>query len=103
MALPPEFWIPNEFGVRGGVEPAYMSMTTSRDVAMGYASGDAERMGIVVEVRQGMINRGADMSWLSQYPHERECAAALHLISIAPRAGSVPMLHWARAGSLLDR
>mgnify|MGYP002053436878 CR=1 FL=1 len=30
------------------------------------------RMGIVLEIRQGMVNRGADISWLSQYPHERE-------------------------------
>jgi hypothetical protein len=29
-------------------------------------------IGIVIEVQQGMVNRGADISWLSQYPHERE-------------------------------
>jgi len=29
-------------------------------------------MGIVLEAQQGMVNRGADLSWLSQYPHERE-------------------------------
>ena len=71
MALPSQFWHANEFGVRGGVENAFMSTTTMRDVAMGYASGSS-RAGIVFEIQQGMIDRGADVSWLSQYPHERE-------------------------------
>ena len=74
-ALPKEFWDANDFGVRGGVENAFMSTTLDRTVAMGYASGDETKMGIVIEVQQGQVNRGADMSWLSQYPHERECAA----------------------------
>jgi len=75
MALPPEFWKVNRFGVRGGVEPAFMSTTLNREVAMTYASGSG--VGIVLAIRQGMVNRGADISWLSQYPHEKECVAAL--------------------------
>ena len=39
---------------------------------MGYAAGDATRMGLVIEVQQGMVNRGAEISQLSQYPHEQE-------------------------------
>ena len=74
-ALPTEFWMPNSFGVRGGVEPAFMSTTLNREVAMTYASGSD--VGIVLAIRQGMVNRGADISWLSQYPHEAECVAAL--------------------------
>ena len=74
-ALPKEFWEKNRFGVRGGVEPAFMSTTLNREVAMTYASGSD--VGIVLAIRQGMVNRGADISWLSQYPHEKECAAAL--------------------------
>ena len=50
MALPPEFWRKNEFGVRGGVENAFMSTTISRDVAMGYASGSG---------RAGLVRRNA--------------------------------------------
>jgi len=42
---------------------------------MTYASGSD--VGIVLAIRQGMVNRGADISWLSQYPHEKECVAAL--------------------------
>ena len=72
MALPDEFWTPNEYDVRGGVENAFMSTTLDRSVAMGYASGDTTKMGIVIEAQQGQVNRGADMSWLSQYPHEKE-------------------------------
>ena len=77
MALPKEFWEANEFGVRGGVETAFMSTTTDRSVAMGYASGAASGMGIVIEVQQGMVNRGADLTTLSQYPHESECVHTL--------------------------
>ena len=71
MKLPDQFWTPNEFGVRGGVEQAFMSSSTDLSVAMGYASG-GRGAGIVIEVQQGMVDRGADISWLSQYPHERE-------------------------------
>ena len=49
-----------------------MSTTLESKVAMGYAAGDGSRMGIVIEVQQGMVNRGADISWISQYPHEAE-------------------------------
>ena len=76
MKLPDQFWKPNEFGVRGGVEQAFMSTTTDMSVAMGYASG-GHGAGIVIEVQQGMVDRGADISWLSQYPHEREILLAL--------------------------
>jgi glycine cleavage system aminomethyltransferase T len=60
MALLDEFWTPNKFGVRGGVESAFMSTTLNAAVAMGYAAGDGSRMGIVIEVQQGMANRGAE-------------------------------------------
>ena len=59
-----------------GVEAAFTSTTTDRDVALGYAhrksvSGrDATPM--LFEMRQGMVDRGAELGWLSQYPHERE-------------------------------
>ena len=72
MKLPDEFWEANKYGVKGGVEAAFMSTTLEVNVAMGYAAGDGSKMGIVLEIRQGMVNRGADISWLSQYPHERE-------------------------------
>ena len=48
MALPRDFHQKNAFGVAGGVEAAFMSTTTSREVAIGYAGGG--RNGIVFEV-----------------------------------------------------
>ena len=83
--LPNEFWEPNEYGVRGGVEPAFMSTTLERNVAMGYATrAPASIAGIVIEVQQGMVNRGAELGWLSQYPHECEIVSSLSLSCPAP-------------------
>ena len=45
-------------------------MTKNREVAMQYAASGGR--GIVFEIQQGMIDRGADIWWLSQYPHEAE-------------------------------
>ena len=61
--------------------PRVRSTTIERDVAMGYAAGDGERMGIVLEMRQGMVDRGADISWLSQVP-----ASPAPVPSLTPRA-----------------
>ena len=27
---------------------------------------------VVFEIEMGMVSRGADLTWVSQYPHERE-------------------------------
>ena len=69
--LPRDFWRPNEYNVRGGVEWAFLSCTTDYKVAFTYASSGSGP-GIVFEFQQGMVDRGADLSWCSQYPHERE-------------------------------
>ena len=37
--LPETFWKNNGDGVRGGVEAGFMSTTTNREVALGYAKG----------------------------------------------------------------
>ena len=34
--------------------------------------GRGDSLGIVFEMKQGMVNRGCELSWLSQYPFERE-------------------------------
>ena len=67
--LPEEFWRVNAFGVKGGIESAFMSTTTNYDVAKAYAAGGAST---ILEIQQGMVDRGADISFLSQYPHEKE-------------------------------
>jgi len=68
MKLPNTFRARNEFGVRGGIEAAFLSTTANKQVAMGYTSGQ----GVVFEVQMGMVDRGAQIQWLSQYPHEEE-------------------------------
>lgn len=60
-----------------------MSTTLDEDVAKFYAAGgssDKTKAGILFEVQMGMIDRGASMGWLSQYPHEQE-------ITFAPLTG----------------
>ena len=69
--LPDAFWEANEFGMRGGVELGFMSCTRSRDVACTYALGGGSAT-TVIEMQQGMVSRGADVAFLSQYPHEEE-------------------------------
>jgi len=46
-----------------------MSTTTERAVAMAYASSGG-KAGLVFEIPMGMVDRGANISWLSQ------CASA---------------------------
>ena len=70
--LPEGFWVPNAQGVRGGIEGAFLSTTFDRSVAMHYASVPG-KPAIVFELQMGMIDRGAELGWISQYPHEREC------------------------------
>ena len=55
--LPDEFWQENRFGVRGGIEAAFMSTSTAREVALSYAA-DSDAGGFIFEMQQGMIDRG---------------------------------------------
>lgn len=50
-------------GVRGGVEYGFTSTTTERAQAENYALGKASTL---LELEMGMVDRGADISWLSQ-------------------------------------
>ena len=68
--LPEAFWQKNEFNVAGGCEYGFLSTTTQRKEAAHYAQGSAAST--VLEMQQGMVNRGAEVEWLSQYPHEKE-------------------------------
>ena len=70
MRLPEQFLTADEFDVRGGVELGFLSATSQRSVALEYAASSGT--GIVYEIQQSMGDRGADLSWLSQYPHEAE-------------------------------
>ena len=67
--LPDDFFRHNEFGWAGGVELGFTSTTVEKSQAVHYSTG---RTATLLNMRQGMVDRGADISWLSQYPHERE-------------------------------
>ena len=69
--LPEQFWTADDAGVRGGCEFGFLSTTTDVEVATEYAASGG-KAGIVFEVAMGMVDRGASLSWLSQYPHEEE-------------------------------
>ena len=76
VAMPRCFHEPDETGLQGGVELGCLSTTRDANIAFDYAAGDG---GLVLEIRQGENDRGADFAWLSQYPHEAE-------ITFPPRA-----------------
>ena len=51
-----------------------MSTTYNCDVALSYAltpgDDDKPKQPMVYRIHMGMVDRGADLSWMSQYPHE---------------------------------
>ena len=65
-ALPKEFWVPNEMGVRGGIEYGFSSTTTDREQALLFAGGENYDPSTIFEMQMGMIDRGADLAWLSR-------------------------------------
>ncbi len=54
FTLPEQFWTANKFGVKGGIDGAFMSTTLNRDVAMDYAVGEGGA-GFVFEIQQGAL------------------------------------------------
>ena len=90
FGLPQAFLAPDEHGVRGGVELGFLSATMEREVAVQYAAGD--RGGLLLEIEQAMGDRGADISWLSQYPHEKEvCFPPVLGLEVVTHADGVPV------------
>ena len=69
--LPAQFLTPSEGNIQGGCEYGFLSTTTHGDVALEYAAAGGTA-GIVFEMQMGMIDRGASLGWLSQYPAEEE-------------------------------
>ena len=62
--LPAQLRDKDEYNVRGGVEFGFMSCSLERNEALTYAT--AGDLSILLEMQMGMIDRGADFSWLSQ-------------------------------------
>jgi len=77
LPLDNSFMEPDAVGARGGLEHAFTATTTDRDVAISYATprfchNIHVQFGIVFEIHMGPLDRGGDLSLLSQYPHEHE-------------------------------
>lgn len=73
--LPSCFLNADKYGTKGGVESGFMSTTTNQSVAFKYAAisdKDDTKASYIFEIDEGAIDRGADISWLSQYPQEAE-------------------------------
>jgi hypothetical protein len=64
FTLPDKFWTPNRYNVRGGIDGAFMSTTLDRETAINYAQS-GKTAPIIFEIQQGMIDRGADISFLT--------------------------------------
>ena len=56
FVLPDQFWTPNEYAVRGGVEGGFTSTTLNREEAVKYAKA-GRRAAVVFEIQQGMCDR----------------------------------------------
>jgi hypothetical protein len=69
VRLPDSFVENDSHGFAGGVELGAMSTTTNEEVATSYMGADACSL---FEIEFTMQARGADLSFLSQYPAERE-------------------------------
>ena len=85
VKLPPSFIESDDYKcVRGGVEYGFMSFSTESSVAERYARlGDNASSSTVIEAEMGLVDRGAALDWLSQYPEEREiCFPALTALSV---------------------
>ena len=70
VKLPECFMIAEEGGGKGGVDFAFVSTSTDRTVAANYVGG--KEMPILFEFEVGDVDRGASLSFLSQYPNEDE-------------------------------
>ena len=100
--LPDMFWRePEGGGPCGGTELVFRGTTPDRAVAYRYATcgGEAKR-GLLLEIHTGALDSGADVQWLSQYPHEKEmllpplCFHEVQDIRVAkPHTTDLPVLH----------
>jgi len=70
MRLPSEFWLEDCNGAKGGCERMFLSTTTDMEVAINYL-GD-KMLPTIFSIECGAVDKGACISWLSQFPEEDE-------------------------------
>ena len=76
--LPECFWHTDENGICGGVDYSICSFSSNKKQALDYAKANTSTVpekqlavrSLVLQMYQGMADRGADICWLSQYPEE---------------------------------
>lgn len=89
----------DDLGVRGGVEKAFapsLQRLASVEEAVSYA---AQRGTIIVfEMEMGMVDRGCELKWISQYPREvevlfdeRDAVRALESLCVKAGAKGPPL------------
>jgi hypothetical protein len=72
MLPPQDFWIDSrKAGYLGGVEFGLQSTTEDENIALEY-SGIKEKRAVIFEIQVGKIDIGASISFVSQYPNEKE-------------------------------
>ena len=72
LALPPEFFEPDEQGFAGGVDASFMSTTLDDSVARKFSGVDQGRLGTIFKLLLGKTSLGADITFLSQFTGELE-------------------------------
>jgi hypothetical protein len=80
MKLPECFWKRDAFGAKGGVDRAFLSLTTQKPVAIQYLGKGHEKLPTLFEVECSAVDKGACLSWLSQYPEEDEVSPSTLLL-----------------------
>lgn len=91
--LPAAFTAPDADTLfRGGVEFGFMSTTLDRELAVEYASGEGGgRQGLIFEIQQGMVDKGASLKWLSQVHARIGQGRADRQSQLAPACGCACM------------
>ena len=73
-----------------------MSCTRSKDVSLAYAANQQQKgPGMVLEVQMGMVDRGADLTWVSQARYSPRCRPR-DAATLRPRGTSPSISHVAQ-------
>ena len=78
ISLPENFTKKDVSRCCGGVEPCVLATTEEWDTALFYSEKSqkhdnyATSVRVIFEIEVSQVDRGADISWLSQYPDEKE-------------------------------
>ena len=73
--LPEWFWSHSAHGVHGCVDAAFTSASMEKAIATDSSSiTTSGKAPVLLEIHQGLRDRGAMLEWVSQWPHEKEVA-----------------------------